>query len=59
MVAVFVSVRYNSEACKRRGVLAQLVEQWPEEPRVPSSSLGDATKIIMHARVVKLVYTLP
>ena len=25
------------------GSLAQLVEQWPEEPRVPSSSLGGAT----------------
>ncbi len=28
----------------RRGSLAQLVEQRPEEPRVPSSSLGGATK---------------
>ena len=27
------------------GSLAQLVEQRPEEPRVPSSSLGGATKI--------------
>jgi hypothetical protein len=26
------------------GSLAQLVEQRPEEPRVPSSSLGGATK---------------
>jgi hypothetical protein len=28
----------------RFGSLAQLVEQRPEEPRVPSSSLGGATK---------------
>ena len=28
------------------GSLAQLVEQRPEEPRVPSSSLGGATKEI-------------
>lgn len=26
-----------------RGEIAQLVEQWPEEPCVPSSSLGLAT----------------
>ena len=42
-VAVFASVRYNSEACKRRGVLAQLVEQWPEEPRVVGSNPTGAT----------------
>jgi hypothetical protein len=29
----------------QRGSLAQLVEQRPEEPCVPSSSLGGATKI--------------
>jgi hypothetical protein len=29
----------------RRGSLAQLVEQRPEEPCVPSSSLGGATKV--------------
>ena len=29
-----------------RGSLAQLVEQRPEEPCVPSSSLGGATKLI-------------
>jgi hypothetical protein len=28
---------------RRRGALAQLVEQRPEEPCVPSSSLGGAT----------------
>ena len=31
------------------GSLAQLVEQRPEEPRVPSSSLGGATKQIVQS----------
>jgi hypothetical protein len=35
------SVRYHFVP----GALAQLVEQGPEEPCVPSSSLGGATKI--------------
>ena len=33
---------YHTDLC---GSLAQLVEQRPEEPRVPSSSLGGATKV--------------
>ena len=33
-----------------RGSLAQLVEQRPEEPCVPSSSLGGATKIISSSK---------
>lgn len=38
---------------KRRGSLAQLVEQRPEEPCVPSSSLGGATKIILKIDFVR------
>ena len=34
-------VQYKQQVC---GSLAQLVEQRPEEPCVPSSSLGGATK---------------
>jgi hypothetical protein len=39
------------------GSLAQLVEQRPEEPRVPSSSLGGATKEITSSQdeVISLV----
>lgn len=39
------------------GSLAQLVEQRPEEPRVPSSSLGGATKEITSSKdgVISLV----
>jgi hypothetical protein len=32
------------------GSLAQLVEQRPEEPCVPSSSLGGATKLLRFLR---------
>ncbi len=35
----------------RRGTLAQLVEQRPEEPCVPSSSLGGATKLELERSV--------
>ncbi len=40
------------------GSLAQLVEQRPEEPCVPSSSLGGATKEItpLHCGVISLVH---
>ena len=39
-------LRYNYAAhYDERGSLAQLVEQRPEEPCVPSSSLGGATKV--------------
>ena len=34
------------------GSLAQLVEQRPEEPCVPSSSLGGATKMYSNQRVL-------
>ena len=40
----FTSVQFADEHPKQlRGSLAQLVEQRPEEPCVPSSSLGGAT----------------
>ena len=37
------SVYYGAVVTNKHGSLAQLVEQRPEEPRVPSSSLGGAT----------------
>ncbi len=40
------------------GDLAQLVEQRPEEPCVPSSSLGVATKLIFTESFGKIVVTL-
>lgn len=40
------------------GDLAQLVEQRPEEPCVPSSSLGVATKIIQQIRKSSRIYFL-
>ena len=42
----FYSKIYQYSKMNVRGSLAQLVEQRPEEPCVPSSSLGGATKIV-------------
>ena len=41
-----------------RGSLAQLVEQRPEEPCVPSSSLGGATKRELQIRKSSRIYFL-
>ena|GEM_PF-3795946 len=45
-----LALKQNLASELRRGSLAQLVEQRPEEPCVPSSSLGGATNKIPDPR---------
>ena len=49
-------LRLNESYVHLRGSLAQLVEQRPEEPCVPSSSLGGATKIKVSAERLGLLF---
>lgn len=49
-----LSVMINVLFASLNGALAQLVEQRPEEPCVPSSSLGGATKIEVNCKAIRL-----